>query len=345
MPVITKPGFAAAVQVEVPLKALGVVQTTLPPFVGDACAVGVTIAVKLAITVQSAVTGSVVYVVPLKLPPHVPPTGITVKLPALGVIVTVPLLLNVTAPPPVAVPLPLPTLAVTVYCRGAEQLAVPPPPTPAQDQVNWLAAVDTTLAVPAAHKFAAGATSDATPFAVPHVPATIGEKLAITVQSAVTGAVVKVVPESVPPQVPPTGVTVKKPADGVIVTVPVLLNVTAPPPVAVPLPPETLAVTVYCRGAAQLAFAPPPLPSQVHVNCPAAEATALAVPAVQRSAIGATSVATPFAVPHAPFTGTRNVLVSVALLLLGVGSGVELVTVAVLESVPVARGEIAQAAV
>ena len=70
------------------------------------------------------------------------------------------------------------------------------------------------------------------------------EKLAITVQSAVTGNVMKVPPASVPPQVPPIGVVVKKPAFGVIVTVPVVLYTTAPPPVAVPLPPETLGVTV-----------------------------------------------------------------------------------------------------
>ena len=91
-------------------------------------------------------------------------------------------------------------------------------------------------------------------------------KLAITVQSTVTGEVVNVPPASVPPQVPPIGVVVKKPAFGVIVTVPVVLYTTAPPPVAVPLPPDTLGVTMYWRGAAQLALVPPLTPSQVHVN-------------------------------------------------------------------------------
>lgn len=109
-----KPGFTLIVHVDVPpITACGV-QLTDPPWAGDAATPGVIAAVKLAMTVQSAVTGAVVNVVPERLPPQVPPIGVTVKKPAFGVIVTVPVLLKPTTPPPVAVPLPPDTLGVTV---------------------------------------------------------------------------------------------------------------------------------------------------------------------------------------------------------------------------------------
>ena len=69
------------------------VQLSDPPVDGDAATLGVICAVKLAITVQSAVTGKVVNVPPASVPSQVPPIGVVVKNPAFGVMVTLPVAL------------------------------------------------------------------------------------------------------------------------------------------------------------------------------------------------------------------------------------------------------------
>ena len=75
---------------------------------------------------------------------------------------------------------------------------------------------------------------------------------------------------------------------------------------SVPFTPA-LAVTVYWCGAAQLEVVPPLLPLQLQAKKRlSALETAVAVPALHRLLLGATRLATPFALPHAPLTGTTT---------------------------------------
>lgn len=110
---------------------------------------------------------------PVAMPPQ--PLMLSVSKPAFGVAVHVVLPPEVTAtlaPPPQS-RLPFaPALALTVYCRGAAQLAVLPPLSPAQLQVNDALPAVTLLAVPALHKFALGVVTLGTPLAVPQTPLT-----------------------------------------------------------------------------------------------------------------------------------------------------------------------------
>jgi hypothetical protein len=82
---VVPPSMPAQVQVHgpLPLTALGVPAVhrlvgvrvrTAPLSLPQTPFTGVAITLKLAITVQSAVIAFVVYTVPLRLPPHVPPT-------------------------------------------------------------------------------------------------------------------------------------------------------------------------------------------------------------------------------------------------------------------------------
>ncbi len=59
------------------------------------------------------------------------------------------------------------------------------------------------------------------------------------------------------------------------------------------------------RGAEQEAFEPPLLPAQLQVKGPL-PATAEAVPAAHRPALGALATATPFALPQAPLSGIKE---------------------------------------
>ncbi|MBC7711568.1 MAG: hypothetical protein H7203_16025 [Rhizobacter sp.] len=90
------------------------------------------------------------------------------------------------------------------------------------------------------------------------------------------------------------------------------LHVVVAPPLtglaqlSVPFAPA-LAVTVYWCGAEQLAVVPPLLPLQLQAKKrSSALETAVAVPAPHRLLLGATKLATPFALPHAPLTGTTT---------------------------------------
>src|SRR5258706_7688100 len=61
-------------------------------------------------------------------------------------------------------------------------------------------------------------------------------------------------------------------------------------------------VSAVATGAEQLALPPPFEPRHDQVQGPEPE-TAVAVPAVQRFAVGAWDTGVPFAEPHTPFTG------------------------------------------
>ena len=108
-------------------------------------------------------------------------------------------------------------------------------------------------------------------------------------------------PLNVPPQVPPTDAVY--PLFGVTVTVAFALlfticdaGLTVPPVPAV-------AVTVHVwRVAEQFAVVPLFDPVQLHVHGPL-PLTAVAVPALQRFAVGAVVNTPPFDDPQAPFTG------------------------------------------
>ena len=99
--------------------------------------------------------------------------------------------------------------------------------------------------------------------------------------------------EALPPQ--PEILCVVKPLPGDAVQVVVLPAVTGFTQLSMPFAPA-LAVTVYWRGAEQVAVAVGP--TQLHAKLLAPEVTALAEPTLQRFALGATSVATPFALPQ-----------------------------------------------
>ena len=93
-------------------------------------------------------------------------------------------------------------------CMAAEQLAVVPPFSPAQLQVQGPEPV-TALALPVVQRLVLGAAVKVPPWAVPHAPSTgIGVNVAATVQLAVTAFVVYVKDAlplaGEPPQVPPT---------------------------------------------------------------------------------------------------------------------------------------------
>ena len=90
-----------------------------------------------------------------------------------------------------------------------------------------------------------------------------------------------------------------KPADCAVSTAQVPPEMTARP---APLP-------VVWFGAEQFAFVPPPDPLHDHVQGESA-VTALAVPVVQRPAVGVKAVATPLALPQAPLTVATAVVVT-----------------------------------
>ena len=80
-----------------------------------------------------------------------------------------------------------------VNCCGAAQLAssvVIAATEPLHVQLKLPAAVVTVLAVPVLQRFAVGATSAPTPFALPQAPTVVGANVAVTVQFAVTAPVV-----------------------------------------------------------------------------------------------------------------------------------------------------------
>ena len=60
-------------------------------------------------------------------------------------------------------------------------------------------------------------------------------------------------------------------------------------------------VGVLARVAEQLAVVPPFAPVQLHAHGPV-PVTLVAVPTLQRFAVGAAESAIPFALPHTPFT-------------------------------------------
>jgi hypothetical protein len=156
---------------------------------------------------------------------------------------------------------------------------------PVQDQFHGPLPV-TVEAVPALHRFVAGALLAALPLAVPHEPfaaATEAEQLAV-----------------VPPLLPaqdqfhgPLPVT----AEAVpIVQSPVLGAVLTALPLAVPHEPFTAATE-----AEQLAVVPPLLPVQDQFHGPL-PVTPEAVPTLQSPVVGALLTAVPLALPHEPFT-------------------------------------------
>ena len=120
----------------------------------------------------------------------------------------VPLFVTVVTVLGLMVPL-VPAEGVTVQlCMAAEQLAVVPPFSPAQLQVQGPEPV-TALALPVVQRLVLGAAVKVPPWAVPHAPSTgIGVNVAATVQLAVTAFVVYVKDAlplaGEPPQVPPT---------------------------------------------------------------------------------------------------------------------------------------------
>ena len=67
---------------------------------------------------------------------------------------------------------------------------MPPPLLPKQFQLKPIALVVTVLAVPALHRLALGAVTDATLLAVPHTPIELASNVAVMVQSAETLPVV-----------------------------------------------------------------------------------------------------------------------------------------------------------
>ena len=76
-------------------------------------------------------------------------------------------------------------------------------------------------------------------------------------------------------------------------------------------PAPALAVTVYCRGALQLALVPPFEPLQPQVKLDAPLVTVVGVPLAHKFAPGAVRVATPLALPQVPFAVCTNVAVTV----------------------------------
>ena len=132
----------------------------------------------------------------------------------------------------------------------------------------------------------------------------LAANVTITMQLADTAVTVYVLPENVPPQLPATDA--EYPVAGVTVNAGVAPDATvctvagAMVPLAAPFTPG---VTVYVRGAAQLAVVPEPNPAHDQVNWLALEVTALAVPALHKFALGAVPVATALALPQTPLTG------------------------------------------
>ena len=70
--------------------------------------------------------------------------------------------------------------------------------------------------------------------------------------------------------------------------------------VALPIEPESEAVTEKARGAEQLALVPTPVAAQVQVRLVAPVVIVLAAPTAQRFALGSIKAGTPLALPHAP---------------------------------------------
>jgi hypothetical protein len=173
---------------------------------------------------------------------------------------------------------------------GALQDAFAPPFDPLQAQVHGPVPL-TVVAVPAVQRFPVGAVETATPFAEPQTPLT-GEALC-------SGALHE---EFVPPLLPlhvqaqgPAPVTVvampavQRPAVGAIVT-------------ATPFAePQTPLTAVGCSGALHEAFVPPLLPLHAQAQGPV-PVKVVAVPELQRPAVGAVATVTPFAGPQDPLT-------------------------------------------
>ena len=81
------------------------------------------------------------------------------------------------------------TVQVWMVWMFAEQLAVEPPPDPAQVQVQG-PVPPTVLAVPAVHRLVVGAEAKVPPLDEPQTPMTTGLNVAATVQFAVIAFVV-----------------------------------------------------------------------------------------------------------------------------------------------------------
>lgn len=168
---------------------------------------------------------------------------------------------------------------------GAEHAAFVPPPAPLQVQLHGPAPL-TAVAVPVLHSPPDGAVAAGTPFAGPHAPfATSGAE-----QDAA-------VPPSMPRQLHVHGPLPLRFAAVPAEQSPLKGAVPVPTPFAGPHAP-------FVAGglAEQVAVVPPYAPAQVHTHGPV-PATADAVPAMHRFAVGVAVVVLPFALPHCPFSG------------------------------------------
>jgi hypothetical protein len=172
--------------------------------------------------------------------------------------------------------------------RLSEHIAVVPPFDPAQVQLQGPLPV-TVDGVPALQNPLVGAVLVMTPFAGPHWPFTGGAEAP---QIAVL------------PPFDPAQVQLQGPLPVTVDGVPALQN---------PLVGAVLVMTPFAgphwpfsggaeaSGAPQIAVLPPLLPTQVQVQGPL-PVTVVAVPALQRLAVGAVVTPTPAATPHKPYT-------------------------------------------
>jgi hypothetical protein len=169
-----------------------------------------------------------------------------------------------------------------------------PPLEPAHIQSHGPEPV-TVEAFPALQRFVVGAVLTATPFAKPHMPLTGG----LVARGAAQ--------ELVEPPLEPAHIQSHGPVPVTAEAAPTLQRfvvglVLAATPFAEPQMPLTGVTPPEATGAAQALFVPPLEPAHIQSHGPV-PATAEAVPALHRFAVGAVLVALAFAEPHTPLTG------------------------------------------
>jgi hypothetical protein len=151
----------------------------------------------------------------------------------------------------------------------------------------------TAEAVPTVHRLAVGFALTVAPLLEPQAPLTGADVMRVAEHAAV-----------VPPLLP-AQVHVNGPAPATADAVPALhspaagFTFTASPFIGPQMP--LTGVGPVAKVAEHMAVAPPPLPAQLHVYGPV-PATADAVPALHRFAVGFALTVVPFAAPQAPLT-------------------------------------------
>jgi hypothetical protein len=179
------------------------------------------------------------------------------------------------------------TPLTAVGCSGALHEAFVPPLLPLHVQFQGPAPV-TVVAVPAVQRPVVGAVLTATPFAGPQTPLTPDATGAL--QDALAPPLDPEHPQVHGPD-PLTAVAVpavQSPAVGAVVT-------------ATPFAEPQTPVTGEARGALHEEIAPPLLPLHIQAQGPV-PVKLVAVPELQRPAVGAVATATPFAGPQNPLT-------------------------------------------